>query len=190
MAGSPAGGGDAAAGSIKPGATAVIFLQGRGRAGTSCPGAVAVCSTRSTGTHHSIMTTPTAPSMAQAGLSGLAPCSVNAGPASGATALGDAALVSGERARGEADGCAGLRTGVRFPGPDSGSRRNDEAMAMKCQQAQGAPVTRKGRLPERFRLRRGFRWAGTSRQTAAGRWRQGGCHWEGGSFNWLLMADD
>ena len=79
MAGSPAAGGDVAGGNIKPGAATAIFLQGSGRAGASCPGAVAV---HSTGTHHSIMITPTAPPMAQAGLSGLAPCSVNAGPAS------------------------------------------------------------------------------------------------------------
>ena len=117
MAGSPAGGGDAAGGSIKPGAATAIFLQGCGRARTSCPGAVAVRSIRSTGTHHSIMITPTAPPMAQARLSGLAPCSVNTGPASGATTVERRGLLSGERARGEADGCAGLRTGGAISGP-------------------------------------------------------------------------
>ena len=41
---------------------------------------------------------------------------------------------------------------------------------------------------ERFRLRRAFRRAGTSRQAAASRWRQGGWHWEGGSFpvGWVV----
>ena len=83
MADSPAAGGDVAGGNVKPVAATAIFLQGRGRAGASCPGAVAVRSIRSTGTHHSIMITPAAPPMAQAGLSGLTPYSVNAGPASG-----------------------------------------------------------------------------------------------------------
>ena len=54
------------------------------------------------------------------------------------TAVERRGLASGERARGEAGGCAGLRTGVRFPGPDAGLRRNGEAVAMKCQQTQSS----------------------------------------------------
>ena len=113
MTDSPAGGGDVAGGSIKPGATAAIFLRGRGRAGTSYPGAVAV---HSTGTHHSIMITPTAPPMAQAGLSGGAVFR-QLGAGVRGTAVARRGLLSGERARGEAYGGAGLRTGGAISGP-------------------------------------------------------------------------
>ena len=79
---------------------------------------------RSIGTHHSIMITPTAPLMAQAGLSGLASYSVKAGPASGATAVERRGLLSGESARGKAEGGTGLRTGGAISGP--GFRRKPE----------------------------------------------------------------
>ena len=120
------------------------FYKDAGGPARRVRGPVAV---RSIGTHHSIMIAPTAPPMAQARLSGLAPCSVNARPESGATAVERRGLLSGERARGEADGCTGLSTGGAISrlglrlAPELRLRRRPNAAARRIAQKAGVSAT-------------------------------------------------
>ena len=85
--------------------------------------------------------------MAQAGLSGLAPCSAKAGQASGATAVERRGLLSSERVRGEADGYAGLSTGGAISrlglrlAPELRLRRRPNAATRRIAQKAGVSAT-------------------------------------------------